>query len=179
MNNLNQYPEWKQAVLDAVGQFDHGDIIPMEWLRKAFDLYPPDRGTAREFQDYQFKFLSYIENFKEDLLINHKRYLKSQRGNGYLVVSVEDQTGVAWEDFTRKIRKTMGQTNKALLNIDADQLSNEGLAINNNKLAKLANMASFLDRKIITEGPLNGNGSQMPSGKQIEFSDKAARGACA
>jgi hypothetical protein len=179
MNNLNQYPEWKQAVLDAVGQFDHGDIIPMEWLRKAFDLYPPARGTAREFQDYQFKFLSYIENFKEDLLINHKRYLKSQRGNGYLVVSVEDQTGVAWEDFTRKIRKTMGQTNKALLNINTEQLSNEGLAINNNKLAKLANMASFLDRKIITEGPPNGNGSQMPSGKQIEFSDKAARGACA
>jgi hypothetical protein len=142
------FPEWKQAVIESVVVFDYGDVITLDWLQEKFDLYPPERGTARDFNEYQFRFLSAIDSFREALLVDHKRYLKNVRGLGYLVVAVEDHTGVVWDEFKNRIYKAISKANSTLSNVNLEKLSVAGRADNCVKLATLAALTSFNQKKV-------------------------------
>jgi hypothetical protein len=172
---MRTYPDWKEAVVEANMKFSHGDIITIEWLRKAFDLRPPAVGTAKDYADYQLKFLSSFDNFRDTLLTQHNKYLQNIRGQGYLVVAVENQTATVWNDFTSKVKKTIASTYKGLTCIDYQQLSSEGIAANNNKLAILASLSSFTKKRVFLEDK-NGNGQRprLPGGKEIRIPNKTA-----
>lgn len=163
------FPEWKQAVIDSVVAFDYGDIITLDWLQKRFDLYPPERGTARDFNEYQFRFLSAIDSFREALLVDYKRYLKNVRGVGYLVVAVEDHTGVVWDEFKNRIYKAISKANSTLLNVNIEKLSVAGRADNCVKLATLAALTSFNKKKVFNE-----RRELLPSTKEAEVCQQDA-----
>lgn len=151
MNEITLYPEWKQAVHDAVEEFDYGDTISHEWLHAHFDIKMLERGTAMEFREVQFKFLAYTEAFKAALLENHKMLLKSSRGIGYLVVLPEDQTGIAIKACRQRIMKELSRANGALVNIQLEMLSAEARRENSNRLAQLAAIRTFNRKELKNE----------------------------
>jgi hypothetical protein len=144
--NTKKFPEWKQAVDNAISEFDHGDLVSFKWLYEQFGISPPKSGTAEQFKEFQFKFLSYIENFKETLLLEHCMYLSSVRGDGYLVVEVDDQTSIAWDRMKKKIASELRKTERAITNIKYDRLGDRGRAENTVKVAVLFSIKTFVKK---------------------------------
>jgi hypothetical protein len=136
-------PLWKQAVFDARREFSYGETITLEWLQDSFELRPPERGTKKEFQDYQFKFLAALEAFKTSMLENHKMYLKSARGIGYLIVEPDYQSEVAWSTMRKSVRKSLNKAHNALINVQVAMLSNNARRENTDKLAKLSLLNNY------------------------------------
>lgn len=149
------YPEWKQAVIDAMAEFDYGDTITHEWLYKHFDIKKPEYGSAEEFKQFQFLFLSYVESFKAAMLEQNKMYLVSARGIGYLIVEPEAQTSVAWDKLRSDMTKNMNKAHIGMANVLIDRLSDEARRENSLRLATLAAIRAANNRALEDKGGEN------------------------
>ncbi len=176
MEELSKMPEWKQAVDDAVKEFKYGDTISHEWLYEHFKIEPPGYGTAAAFKEFQFKFLAYVEAFKDDLLVSHFMYLRSARGVGYIIVEPEEQPSVAWSVLRHRIYKELNRASSSLTNIRLDFLSNDvrcGLAI---KQATLAHLKTMNMRKLNEKNASGINGNDMQIGGKTDVPDAGNSG---
>ncbi len=164
MEMLNRHPLWKQAVDDAVREFNYGDMIPFSWLYNAFNMHPLERGTAKEFQKAQFAFLGAIENFKLTMLEEHNMYLHSMRGEGYVIVNPVHQSDLAWDGMKKKMYKAFSQATMRLTCIDITMLDSSEKTNNSNKLNTLAALRLMSRRKVNGADDLQINGeTQVPN----------------
>ncbi len=148
MENLKQYPLWKQAISDASEQFKYGETIKFEWLYENLALTPPKTGTADQFKAFQFAFLAAVENFKKHMLIDHNMYLISSRAQGYTVVKPEDQTDEAWGVLRKKMRKAFRDVTSRLTYLDIGLISSSENINNMNKLNTLSALKTMNRRKL-------------------------------
>jgi hypothetical protein len=138
MEQIKKYPAYLQAVDEILKSYTYGDIIPKVWLAKELELIEPETGTYKSMQEYQFKFLAAIEPLKEKLLTDHQMYLKSVRGEGYLIVAPEQQTDVVWGYLKKKLGKELGRAATGLQCLNVAALSEGSKRTNIDCQVKLA-----------------------------------------
>jgi len=163
------FPQWQQAVEDAAGEFQYGDVITKEWLVEHFGLEQPKRGTAWEFQKFQFELLEAMEGFKERLLVEHKMALENVRGRGYRVLQPSEQTGYSLRQFKIAVAREVRKAADILQNVNASLLTQDEQRENIEARGKLAAIHSFTRKQFraprIKGGPkqlgdASGNGDQ-------------------
>ena len=145
---MEKYPEWKQAVDDFLSEFNYGDVVTHEWLTTAFDLPVKNGMTYDEYKERDLRLLNAMNNFRETLLKDHKRYLVSVPGKGYLVVMPDQQTEVVWEAGQKRIFKALKKTKDGLVNINKALLSADEYKKNMVKRSKLAALAGVTRNEI-------------------------------
>ena len=118
---VEAYPKYKQAADDASATFTYGDVIPLEWLYDAFGL--EEGQTVEEYKNFQFKFMSNIISFIDEMLDTHKMKLKNIRGEGYRIVHPTEQTQVVAKDFNREVLKATKRAKSGLTNLRTDLLT--------------------------------------------------------
>lgn len=138
-----KFPEYLQAVDDAIEDFYYGDIISIEWLYVHFDLHPPKIGTHDQFKTYQLKFLSAMDGFRELLLTEHKIMLQNVRGEGYLLVNPNEQTQIAWDKLKTEISRQINKAEAKITNINMAMLSDKAKQHNIEHQAKLSTIKAF------------------------------------
>jgi hypothetical protein len=148
------FPTWRQAAKDAAEQFTYGDMITMDWLHEHFELKPPERGTARQFQAYQFDFLEAIDGFKNTLLGEHKMALQNVRGQGYRIVQPREQTDYGMNQLRTAMQREIRKAAEILHHVDRNLLTDEEWAHNINTRSKIAALASFTQKKVGAHKPL-------------------------
>ena len=143
-------PPYLQAVADALGAFTYGDTISFDWLYEHFELAPPTDGTYEDFQQFQFSFLSAMDGFRDELLVEHKMALHNLRGQGYLIVKPKDQTPLAMANCKKDLQKVMRRAAGMLQHIAMDLLTQEEAQENAEARARLAALRTF-SRKTMPE----------------------------
>lgn len=139
MQELKKDPIWLQACDDARREFSYGDIIPRDWLTLHLGLEYPDKPmTIKEHDARVWDVLSKVEAFKETMLTEHKWYLITVRGVGYIICKPQHQTKSAMLKLNRDLRKSITQAMKALVHINESVLSLEDARENAESKAKLA-----------------------------------------
>lgn len=124
--------------------FKPGDIVSHDWLKWALDLKEPR--TADEFREYQWKWLSAIEQFKDELLVNHKIALRNVRGTGYQVVPPEAQAQYAVEHGMKAVRKGIGSAQRLLEHAKIDSMDSDSRRRHIDAQAKMDGLAGMVRR---------------------------------
>lgn len=148
---LALFPVWRQAVRDFLAEFNYGDTVGLEWLEKHFNLLTLDdkeRLTAAAFRARQFAWLSHIEAFKRELLVEHQVCLESVRGEGYRWVTPQEQTGVAMKEFERDAKRAFRGAGLRLSHIRVDELSDAQRAENLDAVAKVAMLRGMTRKQL-------------------------------
>lgn len=154
-------PIWRQAAIDAVDEFEYGDIIPWEWLTEALQLSRPNTLlTPEQFQSLQFEQLTRVDGFRDEMLTQYERYLINVRGIGYKIVEPPHQTREAMVKLHRELRKSVAAAMEALVNINSRMLSLDDSRENADARAKVA----AFNRLHVK----NFSGKNPPSGPLIE-----------
>jgi hypothetical protein len=142
------YPQWRQAAQDAAELFTYGDVLTKEWLIEHFGLHEPVRGTAVDFQKFQFDLLDSMEGFKETLLVEHKMALENVRGRGYRVLQPNEQTGYTMRQFKMAVAREVRKAANLLQNVAADMLTQDEQRQNIEARGKIAAIHSFARKEI-------------------------------
>lgn len=144
-------PAWKQAVVDASKEFDYGDLIPMEWLYKAFEV---DFDTAHDnatFKQLSFKFLTYMDRFRDELLFEKKMAIKNMRGEGYLILHPHEQAEHAMKIAVGLIAKGLRKGADMIENTDFNKLTTEQIKNSTDAANKLGSLKALAREKLLTE----------------------------
>ena len=142
------YPNWKQAVKDAVHQFEYGDVITFEWIYVNFEMVPPKLATPKKWQEYQLTFMAAMANFKSMLLEEHKMYLQNVRGEGYLIVMPGDQSDLSFKKMSKGVIKHIKKGYVSLINVNYNKLTMDERRVNSDKLAVIASLKTIVQRRI-------------------------------
>lgn len=141
---VSLYPVWRQAAAQALAEFDYGDTIPLAWIREHLEIEEPaGLLTVEQHRQLQFDLLQKVENFKAQMLEEHKRLLISVRSVGYKIVEPPHQTDAAMRRFQREFRKSLQQAMAALIHIDESALTLEDARDNADAKAKMAYFKAF------------------------------------
>lgn len=116
-----------------------GKIITHAWLDEAL-------GLNRLGKDYAWKKLSRVKELRERLLVEYKIDLKNIRGQGYMIVPPEEQTGVAMADTIRGIASAIAGGTARVQNVDIARLSDQAKRENADAVARLAGLGSMTKR---------------------------------
>lgn len=133
---------------EASELFKYGDIIPHAWILSAFRLEAPEQGTREQFAKFQFELLGYTEGLKDILLAEHKMYLKSVRGEGYMVIKPAEQTDVAMDTLRSSMQTNIRKAMNALANINEGLLTMDQLKHRDETTGKIAALSAFSKRRL-------------------------------
>ena len=145
---IKELPLYRHAAKLADAQFDYGDVIPLEWLQKEFEIEIPAHADRKTFQDLQFKMLAALDGFKETLLLEYHKALQNQFGVGYRVVTPQEQTDYAMRNLRRGVRKEIQKAIGVLTHVNHDLLSEDEIRNNADALGRVAALASFVKRQV-------------------------------
>lgn len=151
MSEVTRFPQWRQAVLDAMEEFKYGDLITHEWMERHFGMLNVNDGfrlTSEQFRDRQFEWLANVEQFKSELLKEHQICLQSVRGKGYRWVPPHEQTGVAVDEFQRDARRVFRATGQKLRNLRLSELSDDQRRANMDALAKFSALKGMAQKAL-------------------------------
>ena len=123
--NVTLFPVGLKAAREALEKFNFGDVIPMTWLHEHFEIETPAVATPEEFKTLQFKFLTAMDQFRDELLLENKMALQNVRGTGYRIVQPAEQTSLAIDGFRKRISKECGKAQRHLENIRFDLLDTD------------------------------------------------------
>ena len=138
-DELKLHPIWKQAALEAVSEFDYGDVIPLTWIREHLEIEEPEGlMTMERHRELSFDLLSKVDGFRTEMLENHKRMTVNVRSVGYKVVHPVDQTDAAMKRFQREFYKSWSNAMSNLIHINDSMISLEDARANAEAKAKLA-----------------------------------------
>ena len=152
MSNIEKLPIdpiWRQAAINAVEEFQYGEIIPWEWLSEELQLTRPNELlTSDQFQKLQFEQLTRVDGFKEEMLTQYERYLVNVRGQGYRIVEPPHQTREAMAKLQKELRKAINDAMQALVNVNAKALTLDDARENADARAKLAAFSKLHVREL-------------------------------
>jgi len=142
------FPDWKQAVDDAISEFTYGGFISKQWLYDHLNMHPPKQTNFEEYEKFTIAFMSAMANFKGLLLEEHKMLLKNVRGKGYVIVIPKHHTGIAFNTMKSGLVKHIKKGYTAMTNINYNLLTTEERQQNSDKLATLSSLNSMMRRRI-------------------------------
>ena len=126
MEELQQYPSWKQAVTDFVaGNPKPGDVITEGWKHIHFGIRPPAYADSETWKAYQLRMLNAFNSFQATLLEDHQVHLKSDRCGGHTVLAPQEQTRSAMEGYNAGIKKALKKSHTKLENVAVSELTSD------------------------------------------------------
>jgi hypothetical protein len=137
--DLQAYPVWRQAAIQAVAEFPYGAVIPHAWLCANLEIQ--DRAglmSAEKHRELDFEMLRKMDGFRDVMLSEHKRYLVNIRGVGYSIVEPPHQTDAAMRRLRLDLHRAIGKTMAALVHINDTVLTIDALRENTEAKSKLA-----------------------------------------
>lgn len=139
--NTQEHPIWRKAALESLSEFGYGDVIPQDWIRAHLEITVLDdyqRITRKEHNRISFDLLRKMDGFREILLTEHNRHLKTCRNGSYLITRPNDQTYEVMQQFSRDFSKAWTNAYRGLTHINQDALTLEESTRNDDAKAKLA-----------------------------------------
>lgn len=138
------------AAQKADEQFGYGETITKEWLIENFALQKPTHGTQRDFDVFAFQYMTNVEGFKEEMLIEYKKYLVALRGKGYLIAQPKEQTDYAMVNLRQSVNSEIRKAIKTLNNVNTMLLSDSDIKKRDEAQGKIAAIAAFHRDKRLT-----------------------------
>lgn len=139
--DVKVHPIWKQAALDAIAEFDYGDIIPNDWIYEHLEIEQPEEDemmTSEQHRRLAFDLLRKMDRFRGEMLENHKWFLLNIRALGYKIIEPPHQTEAAMKRFVREFSRSWHQAMSALVNINEAALTLDDMRANAEAKNKLA-----------------------------------------
>jgi len=147
MEELKQYPLWKQAVEDFIsGNPQPGDVITEEWKHRHFGITPPTYGSAVVWKDYQLKMLSAFDSFANTLTEDFQLHLRSDRRGGHVVLAPAEQTRTALDDCNAGIKRALRKSKFKLENVAVSALTTEERKEHTDAQVRLAMSATMFKK---------------------------------
>ena len=143
-----KHPSWKEAVdrvVDRVNTTGRGCFISHDEILGWFDLEEPS--TVEGYKKFSFLRLQYVEQMKEELLVEHNIFLMNDRGLGYVVLHPDDQVVLAPATYMKKALTQIRKAADSVLHVDSTKLSASGHADRRRNLAKLAFLSSTVSSR--------------------------------
>ena len=141
-------PPYRQAVEDCVHQFHFGDLIEHEWLRQAFEIDFPEKGTRAQFEAMQFAFLEAMDGFRQYLLEHYRMALQNVRGRGYRIVPPHEQTAYAMSELRRQVASDYRKAVMTLSYVQTELLNEAQRQENIEARGKLAAVQAFTKQRL-------------------------------
>lgn len=155
---------WRSNAERADKEFSFGDTISKQWLEAAFGIEYPEMGTKKDFSQASLKFFSAMETLRKELLLGHKKALKSLGRGEWLVVRPEDQSSLALETARRGIYRAVEAAEAINANVRTDLLDVRKRA---EQVDVATRLAAF---RVVSRGALSG---AVPVRDQIDESEAA------
>lgn len=149
MSKIELFPLWRNAVKEANAIFDYGDTIPSDWLWDSFEIDKNRKMDYEESRRISLDFMQHMEQFKEELLVEHKKYLMSIPGTGYKVVNPDEQTSAAMERLRKTVTKELRKAGEALEHINTAMMDSSAINHNEEAKGKLAFLRMQTQRKLV------------------------------
>jgi hypothetical protein len=143
MQETAKYPQYLNVVDTVLEKYTYGDMIDKAWLLAQFEIDTPDVMTKKQFESYQFEFLTQMDGLRTTLLEEHNIALKNIKGKGYLLVHPKNQADVAMTDLKASISKELKKCVKTLTYVNLELLGNDDVKRLDESRGKLAAVAAF------------------------------------
>lgn len=137
------------AANNANTLFDYGQLINKDWLMKQFAIKEPKTGTAKDFQNIAFEFMQNFDKFRTHLLVEHKKCLRSVRGQGYEVIHPTSQTDFAMVSLRKDVKTSIEKAIDILSYVNEDLLSLEQIKHRDEQTGKIAALAAFSKQRFL------------------------------
>ena len=140
MDDLQQYPAWKNAVTDfEQAQFAEGTLLTFDWLYAAFNLVKPNDQTPHvAARKTAFAFMMNFKAFETHLLFEKNIALQSVRSQGYKIVPTASQTEWADETGIAEFKTVLRRMGTRLKCLQYDRLDDEGRRKNSEALVRFS-----------------------------------------
>lgn len=162
----DKFPEYKQAVDDFLSMNPQpGTIIDTEWIDKHLGI---DKSQAKDWHSanrVNLQRLTRFEEFRSELLIEHRIYIENVRGKGYVVVPPGQQTERVAVRLMDEIRLAARRANAGIVNIDLEKLTDAEVKENTDMRAKLAALKTGFRR--VMRGDPGAFSGKSPTPKMI------------
>ena len=124
METTLKHPIWKQALEDFhASDLKTSGIVTRKWLLSAFRMTEPT-DDVEEFKKFSWDFYANFDQFRRTLLEKHNIDLKNIWGSGdYAIIPPQKQTQAALDDMEKDLKKTLRQTLKRCIHVDANALN--------------------------------------------------------
>jgi hypothetical protein len=140
--NVTLSPVWKQAVSDFLAAgFKDGDIVRHVWLEEHFGMEPLKDGATikvEAMRERQFKWLQYVQAFRQELLEDHAIFLSSVYGEGYRVTPPAEQTAITMAKFEADAKQAYRNAALRLKHVRLEELSEAERRENTDAVSKLS-----------------------------------------
>jgi len=126
------YPPWKNLVrhvADRVSEEGYGWIIEHEELDSLLLINEPETASKDVWKRILIEKLKAMESAKDELLEEHRIYLYSRPGVGYEILYPDDQVDKGAQRHLQKALKQVHKAKKALRNVEAHLLSEQGAMV--------------------------------------------------
>ncbi len=141
-------PIWINAAERAHQQFTYGDLIPWEWIRTELEIEPPEDGSYQQFQELQLRTLTLMDQFRNYLLMTHRKALVNVRCQGYRIINPGQQTSFALEQLADALARHLRTTKKLLSAINFQRLTDSQISENVEARNRVAAIAAFTKPKL-------------------------------
>lgn len=116
--------DWMSLLGEIAANYGDGKIIKHEWLKARCGIKTPslkDYETVNDFlksiESQRLDYVNVINRLRWDLVKEYKMYIKSQVGEGYMVIRPEDQTQFGYDSFVNDIKKAIREANLIMNNV--------------------------------------------------------------
>ena len=144
------YPGWKEAVdqiADRVNREGYGVMFSHEDLHKMMDIKIPETGTHEEYKKRDLEIMASIVNLTDTLLKEHNICLKNVRGQGYMVLTPDDQVSIGVEQEWRKIGRLVCKAVQKAVCVNQEALSFEGQQMQVRQMEKASFFRAAMSKK--------------------------------
>lgn len=144
------HPGWKEAVsqiVDRVRLEGYGVMFSHEDLHKMMDIKIPETGTHDEYKKRDLEIMSSIVNLTDTLLKEYNICLKNVRGQGYMVLTPDDQVSIGVEQEWRKIGRLVCKAVQKAVCVNQEALSFEGQQVQVRQIEKASFFRAAMSKK--------------------------------
>jgi hypothetical protein len=126
--------------------YEDNELISHEEINQIFGLKEP-KTSIEEYKKYSFERLNLIDKLRKLMLENHKVYLRSYKGEGFVLLSPDNQIDYGVEHGYQKLQKVIKQTYAILDNVKQKALSQESKKKASDNKAKLSMLYSMTKKQ--------------------------------
>ena len=150
-----EYPRWREVMkLFIAAGFSIGDVVTHEWFYKAFELEKPNYDTPNGVAEKtRMEYLAGFTILRQVLLQDHKLDLKSLPGEGYTIIAPGEQTGEAYGDGIKEMRRALRRMARRIVCIKLEELTDNQRRENAEAMAKLAMLRGMVRKTNRLSGP--------------------------
>lgn len=145
MKKVTKIPAWKEALDNFT--FCYGDVIPHKWFYVHFGLKEPTATTRYgESKESAMLFMANFKRLEDALLEERQMALRNIRGEGWEVVTPNEQTDWAMHTGTHEMKKALRKMYSRQMNVNHSMLTIEEKKENADSLARTSMLNSMLGR---------------------------------